>query len=155
MTISRMQMNRQLRAEGGIMDVAPREKFGLGSKLKKFVRKVIPNEVADIAVKAAPFVAPFNPLLAAGMAGIGSFDQTGSISKGLRKAALNYAGGQLARFAGGAGFQKGINPFQGADFSGGMMSGIKSLGNALNVNPKSVLNYPFTVWLVFEDRSIH
>ena len=92
------------------MDVAPREKFGLGSKLKKFVRNVIPNEIADIAVKAAPFVAPFNPALAAGMAGIGSFDQTGSISKGVRKAALNYAGGQLARFAGGAGFQG--NPFK-------------------------------------------
>ena len=112
------------------MDIAPREQFGLGSKLKKFVRKVIPNELADIAVKAAPFVAPFNPLLAAGMSGIGSFDQTGSISKGVRKAALNYAGGQLARFAGGAGFQKGVNPFQGADFSGGMMSGIKSLGSS-------------------------
>lgn len=101
------------------MDVAPREKFGLGSKLKKFVRKVIPNEIADIAVKAAPFVAPFNPALAAGMAGIGSFDQTGSISKGLRKAALNYAGGQLARYAGGAGFQG--NPFtEGGAFRGGL-----------------------------------
>ena len=101
------------------MDVAPREKFGLGSKLKKFVRKVIPNELADIAVKAAPFVAPFNPALAAGMAGIGSFDQTGSISKGVRKAALNYAGGQLARFAGGAGFQG--NPFtEGGAFRGGL-----------------------------------
>jgi hypothetical protein len=30
MAISRMQMNRQLRAGGGIMDIAPREKFGLG-----------------------------------------------------------------------------------------------------------------------------
>jgi hypothetical protein len=61
MAISRMQMYRQLRAGGGIMNLAPREKFGLGSKLKKFVRNIIPNEVADIAVKAAPFVAPFNP----------------------------------------------------------------------------------------------
>ena len=43
MAISRMQMNRQLYAGGGIMDVTPRENFGLGSKLKKFVRKVIPN----------------------------------------------------------------------------------------------------------------
>jgi hypothetical protein len=112
------------------MDVAPREQFGLGSKLKKFVRKVIPNELAEIATKAAPFVAPFNPLLAAGMAGIGGFDKTGRIGKSLRNAALTYGGGQLARFAGGAGFQKGINPFQGADFSGGMMSGIKSLGSS-------------------------
>jgi len=51
MAITRMQMKRQLYANGGIMDVTPREKFGLGSKLKKFVRKIIPNEVADIAVK--------------------------------------------------------------------------------------------------------
>jgi hypothetical protein len=130
MAISRMQMNRQLYAGGGIMDVTPREKFGLGSKLKKFVRKVIPNEVADIATKAAPFVAPFNPLLAGAMAGIGSFDQTGSISKGLKSGLLNYGGGQLARYVGGAGFQQGFNPFAGADFSGGLMSGIQSLGSS-------------------------
>jgi hypothetical protein len=130
MAISRSLMNRQLRADGGIMQVAPREKFGLGSKLKKFVRKIIPNEVSEIAVKAAPFVAPFNPLLAAGMSGIGSFDQTGRIGDSLKSGALTYGLGQGARYLGGAGFQKGINPFQGADFSGGIMSGIKSLGSS-------------------------
>src|SRR6056300_1077194 len=130
MAISRSLMNRQLRADGGIMQVAPREKFGLGSKLKKFVRKIIPNEVSEIAVKAAPFVAPFNPLLAAGMSGIGSFDQTGRIGESLKSGALTYGLGQGARYLGGAGFQKGINPFQGADFSGGIMSGIKSLGSS-------------------------
>ena len=52
MAISRSLMNRQLRANGGIMDVTPRENFGLGSSLKKFVRKIIPNEVAEIATKA-------------------------------------------------------------------------------------------------------
>ena len=90
MAISRMQMNRQLYAGGGIMDVTPREKFGLGSKLKKFVRKVIPNEVAEVATKAAPFVAPFNPLLAGAMAGIGSFDQTGRIGSSLKSGLLTY-----------------------------------------------------------------
>ena len=119
MAISRSLMNRQLRANGGIMDVTPREKFGLGSKLKKFVRKIIPNEVADIAVKAAPFVAPFNPALAGVMGGLGTFDQTGSISSGLKSGAMNYGGGQLARYAGGAGFQG--NPFgQGGAFTGGL-----------------------------------
>jgi hypothetical protein len=123
-------MNRQLRANGGIMEVTPRENFGLGSKLKKFVRKIIPNEVADIAVKAAPFVAPFNPALAAGMSGLGTFDQTGSISAGLKSGAMNYGGGQLARYVGGAGFQG--NPFgQGGAFTGsGFKSGFSSpLGN--------------------------
>ena len=93
------------------MQVAPREKFGLGSKLKKFVRNIIPNEVAEIAVKAAPFVAPFNPALAAGMSGLGTFDKTGSIGDSLKAGGLNYAGGQAARYIGGAGFQG--NPFQG------------------------------------------
>jgi hypothetical protein len=115
-------MNRQLQADGGIMQVAPREKFGLGSKLKKFVRKIIPNEVADIAVKAAPFVAPFNPAVAAAMAGLGSFDQTGKIGSSLKRGALTYGGGQAARYLGGAGFQG--NPFgDGGAFTG---SGFKS-----------------------------
>ena len=119
MAISRSQMNRQLRAAGGIMNVTPRENFGLGSSLKKFVRKIIPNEISEIAVKAAPFVAPFNPALAAAMGGIGTFDQTGSISAGLKSGAMNYGGGQLARYAGGAGFQG--NPFgDGGAFTGGL-----------------------------------
>lgn len=123
-------MNRQLRANGGIMDVTPRENFGLGSSLKKFVRKIIPNEVAEIATKAAPFVAPFNPALAGVMGGLGTFDQTGSISSGLKSGAMNYGGGQLARYAGGAGFQG--NPFgQGGAFTqGGFQGGFSSpLGN--------------------------
>jgi len=126
MAISRSLMNRQLRADGGIMQVAPREKFGLGSKLKKFVRKIIPNEVADIAVKAAPFVAPFNPAVAAAMSGLGTFDQTGSIGKSLKGAGMNYAGGQAARYLGGAGFQG--NPFgDGGAFTGsGFTSGFSS-----------------------------
>jgi len=117
MAISRSLMNRQLRADGGIMQVAPREKFGLGSKLKKFVRKIIPNEVSEIAVKAAPFVAPFNPLLAAGMSGIGSFDQTGRIGDSLKRGALTYGLGQGARYLGGADFQELQNPFAKDAFS--------------------------------------
>ena len=111
MAISRSLMNRQLQANGGIMQVAPREKFGFGSKLKSFARKIIPNEVAEVAVKAAPFVAPFNPALAGAMAGIGSFDQTGSIGDAFKRGALTYGGGQAARYIGGAGFQG--NPFEG------------------------------------------
>ena len=111
MAISRSLMNRQLRADGGIMQVTPREKFGLGSKLKKFVRKIIPNEVADIAVKAAPFVAPFNPAVAAAMSGLGTFDQTGSIGKSLKGGALTYGLGQGAKYLGGADFQGLQNPF--------------------------------------------
>ncbi len=124
MAITRGQMQRQLRKGGGIMNVASgtigggnyagipmgsRTGFGILKKLKRGVRKIIPNEIADIAVKAAPFVAPFNPALAGAMAGIGSFDQTGSLSDALKRGALTYGGGQAARFIGGAGFQG--NPF--------------------------------------------
>jgi len=100
------------------------------SSVGKTARKIIPNEVADIAVKAAPFVAPFNPLLAGGMAAIGSYDQTGSFGRALKSGLFTYGGGQLARGIGGAGFQQGINPFAGADFSQGIMSGIRSLGSS-------------------------
>ena len=126
MAITRGQMQRQLRRGGGIMNIAPRERFGIGSSLKKFVRKVIPNEVSKVATFAAPFVAPFNPAVAAAMAGIGSFDQTGSLSGALKSGALTYGGGQLARFAGGAGFQG--NPFTsgGAFTPSGFTAGFSS-----------------------------
>ena len=45
---------RQMAAYGGIMGLDGRRKYGLGSKFKKFVRKIIPNEVAKIAEVAAP-----------------------------------------------------------------------------------------------------
>ena len=126
MAISRSLMNRQLQAGGGIMrlsqegigggdykgiDMGSRTGFGILKKIGKRVRKLIPNEVAEIATKAAPFVAPFNPALAGAMAGIGSFDQTGSIGDAFKRGALTYGGGQAARYLGGAGFQG--NPFQG------------------------------------------
>ena len=124
MPITRSQMRRQLRRSGGIMDVTPRENFGLGSSLKKRIRKLIPNEVAKVATTVAPFVAPFNPAVAAAMAGIGGFDQTGSIGDSLKGAALTYGLGQGARFIGGAGFQG--NPFtEGGAFRGGL-EGFKS-----------------------------
>jgi hypothetical protein len=110
--ITRAQMRRQLRAKGGIMNVAPREKFGLGSSIKKRIRKLIPNEIADIAVKAAPFVAPFNPAIAGIMRGVGRFDQRGSISDALKQGAATYAGGQLLRGIGGGETQLG---FRGED----------------------------------------
>jgi hypothetical protein len=110
MTIGRMQMNKQLYGIGSkSLSENGRDRFGLGS----FIRKIIPNEISKIAVKAAPFVAPFNPALAAGMAGIGGYDQTGKFGSSLGKAALVYGGGQAARYLGGAGFQQGINPFAG------------------------------------------
>ena len=105
--------NRQMAAYGGIMGLDGRRQYGIGSSLKKFVRKVIPNEVSEVAVKAAPFVAPFNPQLAAAMAGIGGFDQTGRIGSSLKNAAITYGLGQLGRQIGGAGFQDPSMSLQG------------------------------------------
>ena len=48
MTISRGQMNRQLYMGGGIMNVMPREQFGVGSSLKKLGKKAV-GAVKDIA----------------------------------------------------------------------------------------------------------
>ena len=123
--ITRAQIRRQLRKDGGIMTIAPREKYGLGSSLKKFVRKVIPNELAQVASTAAPFVAPFNPIAAGLMAGVGGFDRHGSLSRGLKSGVLTYGGGQLARgLAGGMGnLQKGWNPMGGM---GNMKYGLSS-----------------------------
>ena len=100
--ITRAQMPRQLRNKGGITNAVPREKYGLGSKLKERFRKLIPNELADVAVKAAPFVAPFNPGIAGLMRGIGRFDQRGSISDALKQGAATFGFGKAAGFLGGA-----------------------------------------------------
>jgi len=99
-------MRRQLRASGGITNA--RQGYGLGSWVKEKFRKLVPNELADLAVKAAPFIAPFNPAIAGAMRGIGRFDQRGSISDALKQGVGTYAGGQAARYLGGADFQKGL-----------------------------------------------
>jgi hypothetical protein len=64
--------------------------------------EIIPNELADVAVKVAPFVAPFNPGVAGLMRGIGRFDQRGSISDALKQGAATYAFGKVAGKLGGA-----------------------------------------------------
>ena len=118
----RPPMNR-----GGVASLVDREKYGLGSKIKKFVRNIIPNEVAQVASVAAPFVAPFNPILAGAMAGLGSFDKTGRIGSSLLRGGLTYAGGQAARYLGGAGLQQGFSPFGG-----------------LGTNPSTLLGVPYS-----------
>ena len=109
--------DRQMAAYGGIMGLDGRRQYGLGSSLKKRIRKIIPNEVARVAEVAAPFVAPFNPLLAAGMAGVGGFDRTGKIGSSLKSGLMTYGLGQGARFLGGASQQKFQNPFTRDAFS--------------------------------------
>ena len=106
-------MRRQLRANGGITNL--RQGYGLGD----FVRKLIPNELASIASKAAPFVAPFNPLAAGIMRGVGRYDKRGSLKDALKQGVLTYAGGQGARMLGGAPLQKGFDPRTGSGIKDG------------------------------------
>jgi hypothetical protein len=127
MTIGRMQMNKQLYGIGSkSLSENGRDRFGLGS----FIRKIIPNEISKIAVKAAPFVAPFNPALAAGMAGIGGYDQTGKFGSSLRNAALVYGGGQLAKGLSGPG--DFMNNIQGNPFSGDMSNVLNNFTSLTN-----------------------
>ena len=138
--------NRQMAAYGGIMGMDGRRQYGIGSSLKKFVRKVIPNEVAKAAEVAAPFVAPFNPLAAGLMSGIGGFDRTGSIGSSLKSGLMNYGLGNVARMAGGAGFQGGLKaPGTGTGFgsyftsptSGAQLFGAKpEIGGAAGVDKR-------------------
>ena len=109
------QMPRQMAAFGGIMGLDGRRKYGFGSSLKKFVRNIIPNEVAKIAEVAAPFVAPFNPIAAGLMSGIGGFDRTGRIGSSIKSGLMNYGMGQLSRGIGGGtqNLQSGFNPAGG------------------------------------------
>jgi hypothetical protein len=55
MTIARAQMNRQLYGVGSLVE---REKYGLGSALKKFAKTFIPKELDPILQVAAPFLGP-------------------------------------------------------------------------------------------------
>jgi len=150
--ITRSQMRRQLRAQGGIMNTAPRKKFGIGSYFQKAkdkvfdrTRKLIPNELADVAVKAAPFVAPFYPGYAAIARGLGRFDQRGSISDALKQGALTYGFGKgIGKLGGASGSELG-NVFGRQQYS---MEGFKDKGlgrlfkgaDAPKVDPKDVLN---------------
>jgi len=139
-------MQRQLRNRGGVMTVKTiRKKYGLGSDFQDFkdkalgkVRDIIPNELADVAVKAAPFVAPFNPLAAAAMRGIGRFDQRGSISDALKQGAGTFAFGYGARKLGGA---DGIGGFSMDSFSSPLSAErTEAIGNLFKSDPTKAVN---------------
>jgi len=123
-------MPRQLRGKGGITNVTPRTNFLLGG-IKRRIRKLIPNELASVAVKAAPFVAPFNPAIAGLMRGIGRFDQRGSLSDALKQGLATTAFGAGTRFLGGA------DQVMGGGLRGGFTSPLSSertqaIGNLFN-----------------------
>ena len=130
--INRSKMRRQLYRGGGIAGLYPRQKFGLGSwfqdkkdKAVNVFQKVVPNELADIAVKAAPFVAPFNPLAAGMMRGLGRLDQRGNLTDALKQGLATTAFGAGTRYLGGA------SPM-GGGLTGGFTSPIQQGGPIAN-----------------------
>jgi len=122
--------NRQMAAYGGIMGLDGRRQYGIGSSIKKRIRKLIPNEVAQIAEVAAPFVAPFNPALSAAMSGIGSFDRTGKIGSSIKSGLMNYGMGQGARFLGGGKGNLQANPFRSLNDGASFGERFQGFGNA-------------------------
>tara|TARA_R110000822_G_scaffold7270_2_gene29927 strand:+ start:151 stop:2262 length:2112 start_codon:yes stop_codon:yes gene_type:complete len=136
MAITRAQMRRQLYRGGGIASVPRRQRYGLGSKWQDFkdktidrVRKIIPNEIANVATKAAPFVAPFNPLAAGLMRGFGRLDQRGDLGDALKQGLLTTGLGAGARYLGGAapmggGITEFSSPIQPGGPIANMYSGI-------------------------------
>ncbi len=103
MAITRAQMRRQLYRGGGIASVPRRQRYGLGSKWQDFkdkvvdkFQKIVPNEIADVATKAAPFVAmiPGQQGTAALMRGLGRLDQRGDLGDALKQGALTYGFGK-------------------------------------------------------------
>jgi len=96
-----MQMPRQLRNKGGITSVVPRTNYLFGG-IKDRIRKLIPNELASVASKAAPLVAPFFPGTASLMRGIGRFDKRGSLSDAVKQGIGTYAFGRGVGMLGGA-----------------------------------------------------
>ena len=120
-------------------DIIPNE-LKSGAKAKESLRNLIPNELADVAVKAAPFVAmiPGGAPYAAAMRGIGRFDQRGSISDALKQAAATAAfstiatpfTSQLPGLSGNT--YEGLSGVlqAGKDLGSSAYSGIKSLGTS-------------------------
>ena len=125
-------MRRQLYRGGGIASVPRRQKYGLGD----FVRKLIPNEIANVASKAAPFVAPFNPIAAGLMRGIGRYDKRGNLGDALKQGLATTALGAGTRFLGGAenimggGITNFSSPFAAAAQTGRTVAGTAAMEDA-------------------------
>jgi hypothetical protein len=140
--------SRQGAAFGGIMGLDGRRKYGIGSKLKSFVRKVIPNEVAEIAEKAAPLLHRSKSTSCRFRCQVlGGFDQRGSISDALKQGALTYGfgkyiGGPLTSKIPGIGTDySGLGGFKqfGADLGGSIKTGFGNL--AKGTAPKDMSKF--------------
>ena len=157
-------MRRQLRVKGGIMNATNRSIGGGGytgtpmgnrtgfniiKKIGDRVRKLIPNELASVASKAAPFVAMlpgYGPLAAGVMRGVGRFDKRGSISDALKQGIGTYAGGKL--------FGKGMEKFAGRPSDGSAIKSLKELPSKFMKKGSDLLKAPSTAKDVLLNQAI-
>ena len=129
---------RQMAAFGGIMGLDGRRQYGFGSKLKDRIRKLIPNEVAEIAEKAAPFIALAAPQFAVPAAlagGLGSFDRTGKVGSSLMSGLKTYGLGQISPGLPGL---RNAGPSTGRFSKTGAMGGKYNLSNIMAARGKAV-----------------
>ena len=92
--ITRAQIRRQLRKDGGIMNAVPREHYGLGSFLKKAVGKI--GKVAGQVIKSPIGKAALIGLGGAGLMGMGPLSGLGGIG-------AKIGGGGIGQFFKGMG----------------------------------------------------
>ena len=119
---------RQMAARGGIMGADGRTGFLFGG-IKKRIRKLIPNEIAEVAEKAAPFIALAAPqfaLPAAIAGGLGSFDRTGKVGSSLLSGLKTYGLGQISPGLPGL---RNVGPSTGMFSKTGAMGGKYNLSN--------------------------
>ena len=121
---------RQMAARGGIMGADGRTGFLFGG-IKKRIRKLIPNEIAEVAEKAAPFIALAAPqfaLPAAIAGGLGSFDRTGKVGSSLLSGLKTYGLGQISPGLPGL---RNVGPSTGMFSKTGAMGGKYNLSNIM------------------------
>ena len=121
MTIARAQMNRQLYGVGSLVE---REKYGLGSVLKKFAKTFIPKELDPVLQVAAPFLGPvYGPIAA-----VAGSARTGKINP------LSLAASTLPYVQFGAEGATGLGSFMPTGYGGS--GAIELPGGALQVGQK-------------------
>jgi hypothetical protein len=121
MTIARAQMNRQLYGIGSLVE---REKYGLGSVLKKFAKTFIPKELDPVLQVAAPFLGPvYGPIAA-----VAGSARTGKINP------LSLAASTLPYVQFGAEGATGLGSFMPTGYGGS--GAIELPGGALQVGQK-------------------
>ena len=127
--ITRAQIRRQLRQNGGIMNAVPREHYGLGSFLKKAVGKI--GKVAGQVIKSPIGKAALIGLGGAGLMGLGPLSGLGGIGAKI--------GGGLSGFLGKAGMMRPGQGFGGGSGLMGLLSKGKNVLGGMSGMGKGML----------------